>query len=339
MTNKLKSKSQKGGSKDAVKGKIQQKGGNIGGNIEESSNENSFFTSKALHIIIIILLVVLLISLYAKWYSSSYSIYDEDINENEIPTPTLFTRPYYYFADFIYPGYYDSYYNRYYGNSYYNDNRPIYYGGSRGGEGHREGRERGGRGGEGSGGHDRGGRGDGGSSGGHSERGDGGHREGMNSGYYNNYPPPPPTPRQYIVSKEQERLINPLLPPERSYVLTNAGVPANIDIPSRGYSGGFQQMGLLYKKDASETSNSETNILPLFGRPTHTNSNKWNYYTSSDKFHSLKIPIKHKGRDCNDEHGCPELFDDDTITVPPYNGEFKVKIYGYDSPKYLPMAW
>ena len=116
-------------------------------------------------------------------------------------------------------------------------------------------------------------------------------------------------------------------------------MPANIDIPSRGYSGGFQQMGLLYKKDASETSNSETNILPLFGRPTHTNSNKWNYYTSSDKFHSLKIPIKHKGRDCNDEHGCPELFDDDTITVPPYNGEFKVKIYGYDSPKYLPMAW
>jgi len=337
MTNKLKSKSQKGGSKDALKGKIQQKGGNQ----DESSNENNFITSKTLHIIIIILLVVLLISLYAKWYSSSYSTYEED-ETNEVPTPTLFTRPYYYFADFIYPGYYDSYYNRYYGNSYYNDNRPIYYGGSRGGEGHHGGHERGERGREGSGGHDRGGRGVGGSGEGHSERGSGGHREGregMNSGYYNNYPPPPPTPRQYIVSKEQERLINPLLPPERSYVLTNAGVPANIDIPTRGYSGGFQQMGLLYKKDASETSNSETNILPLFGRPTHTNSNKWNYYTSSDKFHSLKIPIKHKGRDCNDEHGCPELFDDDTITVPPYNGEFKVKIYGYDSPKYLPMAW
>ena len=317
MTNKLKSKSQKGGSKDALKGKIQQKGGNQGGNQDDSSNENSFLTSKTLHIIIIILLVVLLISLYAKWYSSSYSTYEED-ETNEVPTPTLFTRPYYYFADFIYPGYYDSYYNRYYQNSYYNNNRPLYHGGSRGGEGHHFEHNREAH----SGGH----------SGGHSERG----REEMNAGYY---PPPPPTPREYIVSKEQERLINPLLPPERSYVLTNAGVPANVGIPSRGYSGGFQQMGLLYKKDASETSNSETNILPLFGRPTHTNSNKWNYYTSSDKFHSLKIPIKHKGRDCNDEHGCPELFDDDTITVPPYNGEFKVKIYGYDSPKYLPMAW
>ena len=316
MTNKLKStsKSQKGGSKS----KLQQKGGNFGGgsDITETSNETSFFTSKTLHIIIIILLIILLISLYAKWYSSSYFIYNE-VKETEEPTPTLFTRPYYYFADFIYPGYYDSYYNtypsRYYGNSYNGSYpRTHYEGGRHDGSGHR---------------HDGGGH-----EGGH---GGGGHRERMENGFY----PPPPTPRQYIVSKEQERLINPLLPPERSYVLTNAGVPANIDIPSRGYSGGFQQMGLLYKKDASETSNSETNILPLFGRPTHTNSNKWNYYTSSDKFHSLKIPIKHKGRDCNDEHGCPELFDDDTITVPPYNGEFKVKIYGYDSPKYLPMAW
>jgi hypothetical protein len=305
MTNKLKSKSQKGG-------KIQQKGGHFvgGSDITETSNEKSFFTSKTLHIIIIILLVVLLISLYAKWYSSSYSTYQED-ETNEIPTPTLFTRPYYYFADFIYPGYYDSYYNtypsRYYDNSY---NRPHprthYEGGRHDGGGHR-----------------------------HDGSGHGEHRERMEYGFY----PPPPSPRQYIVSKEQERLINPLLPPERSYVLTNAGVPANIDIPSRGYSGGFQQMGLLYKKDASENSNSETNILPLFGRPTHTNSNKWNYYTSSDKFHSLKIPIKVKGRICNDEWGCNELYDDDTVEVGPYNGEFKVQIYGYDSPKYLPQVW
>ena len=152
MTNKLKSKSQKGGSKS----KLQQKGGNFGGasDASETSNEKSFFRSKTLYIIIIILLVVLLISLYAKWYSSSYLIYNE-VKETEEPKPTLFTRPYYYFADFIYPGYYDSYYNTY-PSRYYNNynNRPYprtHYEG-----GHMPPREhdRGGRGDEHRGGHD-----------------------------------------------------------------------------------------------------------------------------------------------------------------------------------------
>jgi hypothetical protein len=150
---------------------------------------------------------------------------------------------------------------------------------------------------------------------------------------------------QYLVNKEQERLVNPLLPPERTYVLTNGGglplIPSQniINMPSRGFSGGFQQIGLLYKKDPSGDGNNDGNILPLFGRPTNTNRDKWYYYTSSDKFHSLKIPIKVKGRICNDEWGCNELYDDDTVEVGPYNGQFKVQIYGYDSPKYLPQVW
>ena len=146
---------------------------------------------------------------------------------------------------------------------------------------------------------------------------------------------------QYIVDKEQERLINPLLPPERSYVLTNGGgIPIyknSINVPTRGFTGAFQQIGLLYKKDPSGENNNDGNILPLFGRPTNTSRDKWYYYTTSDKFHSLKIPIKIKGRICNDEWGCNELYDDDTVEVGPYNGQFTVQIYGYDSPKYLPV--
>jgi hypothetical protein len=151
-----------------------------------------------------------------------------------------------------------------------------------------------------------------------------------------------PSEVQYLVDKEQERLINPLLPPERTYVLNNgAGIPVyrnSINVPTRGFTGAFQQIGLLYKKDPSGDTNSEGNILPLFGRPTNTSRDKWYYYTTSDKFHSLKIPIKVKGRLCNDEWGCNELFDDDTVEVGPYNGQFKVQIYGYDSPKYLPVV-
>jgi len=149
-----------------------------------------------------------------------------------------------------------------------------------------------------------------------------------------------PSPRQMIISKEQDRLVNPLMPPERSYVANNYGVPINV--PTRGYGGGFQQIGIIYKKGVTDPTsspgnNTDSNILPLFGRPTHTNSNKWHYYTASDKFHSVKIPIKHSGRDCNDEHGCTELYDEDSVSIPPYNGDFEVKIYGYDSPRYLPQ--
>lgn len=152
-----------------------------------------------------------------------------------------------------------------------------------------------------------------------------------------------PTQRQYVVRKEVERLVNPLLPPERSYVPNMGGLPLSVGLPSvqiptRGFVGGYQQVGLLYKKDVTNPeSNAETNILPLFGRPTYTNSSRWNYYTSSDKFHSLKIPMKIKGRDSLDENGCDELFTDDVVNVHPYNGEFKVTIYGYDTPKYLPQ--
>ncbi len=164
-------------------------------------------------------------------------------------------------------------------------------------------------------------------------------KENMYGGEY--YPPIPP--RDLIVNKERERLINPLLPPERSNVLTEAGLPIidspnSINIHTRGYSGGYQQIGLLYKNNESHNDDSN-NILPLFGRPTFVNSNKWNYYTSSDKFHSLKIPITIKGRKCTDEQGCTELYDGDTVMVHPYKGEFKVEIYGYDSPKYLPQIW
>jgi hypothetical protein len=163
--------------------------------------------------------------------------------------------------------------------------------------------------------------------------------EHMYGGEY--YPPIPP--RDFIVNKERERLINPLLPPERSNVLTEAGLPIidspnSINIHTRGYSGGYQQIGLLYKNNESPNDDNN-NILPLFGRPTFVNSNKWNYYTSSDKFHSLKIPIAIKGRKCTDEQGCNELYDGDTVMVPPYKGDFKVEIYGYDSPKYLPQIW
>ena len=138
-----------------------------------------------------------------------------------------------------------------------------------------------------------------------------------------------------------ERVLNPQLPPERSFEQTYK-VPVNI--PTRGYSGGYQQVGMLYKdsvtsEDGLVGNTPESVILPLFGKPVHPGSNKWSYYTSSDKYHTVKIPLVHKGRKCDSQYGCDELYDDDVISVPPYNNEFRVKIYEFDSPRYIPYIY
>lgn len=145
----------------------------------------------------------------------------------------------------------------------------------------------------------------------------------------------------YMNRKSHERINNPLLPPERSYEQTY-GVPINI--PSRGTSGGYQQVGMLYKDTITDESstignNSDTSILPLYGQPTHPGSNKWNYYTTSDKYHSVKIPLNVSGKDCSGDYGCTEIYDDDNVNIPAYNGNYKVKIYNYDKPKYIPYVW
>ena len=46
--------------------------------------------------------------------------------------------------------------------------------------------------------------------------------------------------------------------------------------------------------------------------------------------------MSNKNRSCNVEYGCDELYDGDVVTVPAYNGEFKVVKYEYDKPQYIP---
>jgi hypothetical protein len=146
---------------------------------------------------------------------------------------------------------------------------------------------------------------------------------------------------EYEYNKNMERVINPLLPPERSYNNTY-GIPINI--PSRGPFQSYQQIGMLYKENVENPgvipgNNNETNILPLFGRPTYPGSNRWNYYTSSDKFQSVKLPISMDGRKCTDDLGCNELRDGDMVVIPSYNGRFKVEIYDFDKPRYIPYVY
>lgn len=144
-----------------------------------------------------------------------------------------------------------------------------------------------------------------------------------------------------ITAKNYERIVNPLLPPERSYENTY-GIPVNV--PSRGFSGGFQQVGYLYKKDVSKPDvpvgqDPNSVIIPLYGRPLWPGANKWNYYLNSDKFHAVKMPFQVKGRSSDDDHGIDELHDKDEIDLPAYNGKFEVTIYNYDKPRYIPFLY
>ena len=142
---------------------------------------------------------------------------------------------------------------------------------------------------------------------------------------------------QYKDLKAHERILNPLLPPERSYESTY-GIPINI--PTRT-SGSFQQIGALYKEEINsenqKVGNSDkTVILALFGKPLWKGSNKWTYYITSDNNNFVKIPLNHKGKKCDTTYGCEEIQNDDLITIPEYNGIFRVNIYDYDKPSYIP---
>ena len=121
-------------------------------------------------------------------------------------------------------------------------------------------------------------------------------------------------------------------------------------MPTRGEVGPFQQIGALYKENVTEFvdsedentkrsipgNNSDSVILPLFGRETYPKSNKWTYHITSDKNNQVKMPLTHKGIKCCNQLGCEEIQNDNLISVPGYNGQFRVVIYDYDSPKYIP---
>jgi hypothetical protein len=145
---------------------------------------------------------------------------------------------------------------------------------------------------------------------------------------------------QYHDIRAKERILNPLIPPERSFENTY-GIPVNIE--TRGHSGGFQQVGALYKEtvdseDMKPGNNTDSVQLALYGKPTYPNSRKWTYYTTSDGHTAVKMPMSHKGNKCDSRTGCDEIMNDDLVSVPGYNGTFRVVIYDYDAPKYIPYV-
>lgn len=127
-----------------------------------------------------------------------------------------------------------------------------------------------------------------------------------------------------------------LIPPTRlpTNVVHNPNLPINI--PTQGAPTGYQQVGVLIDKSGD---GSNPQMLPLYGQETHPGSRLWNYYTSTDGYHSVKLPVLNRNKDCQDQYGCEEIRDEENVDVKGYNKQFNVNMYNVEGPRYNPFLY
>lgn len=137
-----------------------------------------------------------------------------------------------------------------------------------------------------------------------------------------------------VLSNTNDIFLNPYVPPlkkNRFFPDTRdvrGGIPINMQ--TSHYDMEYKQVGILTRASGKET------ILPVFGRPLHSNRNKWQYYTMTDKNNMIRLPISRNGKSCTNDYGCDELFNGDTVFVEGYNDSFKATIYENNTPRYIP---
>ena len=91
--------------------------------------------------------------------------------------------------------------------------------------------------------------------------------------------------------------------------------------------GPYQQVGIL--THSANDGAGPMAPIPLYGRPTHRGSDRWNYYAVSNQHVPQKLPVFTKERDCARMMGCPEASDGDTLDVRGY-GKATVTMYTLD---------
>lgn len=98
----------------------------------------------------------------------------------------------------------------------------------------------------------------------------------------------------------------------------------------------YQQVGIL----TSNETDKEPIVLPLYGRKLYNRSDRWQYYTATDKNNMIRLPLNYENRDCEDDVGCKELYSGDKLSVDIYQGRsFTATIYRTDSPRYFAESY
>ena len=129
----------------------------------------------------------------------------------------------------------------------------------------------------------------------------------------------PPRPQRFWDNGPEFPPRGALLPPDGGRL---------INMHTQGLPESYQSMGLLKTNDGQ--------MLPLYGRRVATRSDRYNYYTRTDTYNPLPLPIKYKRRDCQDDVGCEELFNGDEVLVTPTGNTATATLYQFDGPTYIP---
>ena len=114
-------------------------------------------------------------------------------------------------------------------------------------------------------------------------------------------------------------------PDLRGAMIPPGAVPINVT--TRGLPQAYQQMGIIKTGEQ---------LLPLYGRQTAYRSDRYNYYTRTDTFNPIQVPVRFQKRDCMDSIGCEELFGGETVKVSGLGKEGNVEVYKFDGPTYIP---
>lgn len=140
--------------------------------------------------------------------------------------------------------------------------------------------------------------------------------------------PPSGGDDRYTRSPEPQRFWNngPEIPPRGALIPPDGGMVINV--PTQGWPESYQPMGLLKQSDGK--------VLPLYGRRVASRSDRFNYYTRTDTYNPVPLPIRYKNKDCQDPVGCQELFDGDNVKIIPTGEEVTASLYRFDGPMYVP---
>jgi len=99
------------------------------------------------------------------------------------------------------------------------------------------------------------------------------------------------------------------------------------NIPTQGLPESFQSVGVINVNDQ---------MLPLYGRRTTGGSDRWNYYTRTDTYNPVPLPVTFQKRNCMDGVGCSEMMSGESVIVDGLQKEGKAQLYRMDGPTYLP---
>jgi hypothetical protein len=152
-----------------------------------------------------------------------------------------------------------------------------------------------------------------------------------------------PDPRFGPLSPEKSYYVTPDL---RGQPLLGGAVPGPlppgggaipINVQTQGLPDSYQQIGVLTAPGGTETSASPTRtVLPLFGRRTVYSRDKWNYYMRTDGINPVQVPVQFKRRNCDDDTGCDEILNGDSVGCPVLGQSYVANVYRNSTPRYLP---